>query len=213
MVSEKSADPPEQDEGALAAEVRALRALLEELQSGLGPGVQSALRERSSALQQLGGELDAHRAEAERLAQALEAAEARAARLEREAGRWRDTARQGLQELSQKARAAAERFETQTAELNAAISAMKAELAASRSEAASAESARRTTAKARDKAIALAEERERQRIAMAEEHERQRIAMEGSLSWRITAPLRWVLAGLDRLFKRAARLRRKLRGG
>ena len=40
MVSEKSADPPEQDEGALAAEVRALRALLEELQSGLGPGVQ-----------------------------------------------------------------------------------------------------------------------------------------------------------------------------
>ncbi len=90
---------------------------------------------------------------------------------------------------------------------------MKAELAASRSEAASAESARRATAKARDKAIALADERERQRIAMAEEHERQRIAMEGSLSWRITAPLRWISARLDRLFKRAARLRRKLRGG
>lgn len=202
MVSEKSADPPEQDEAALAAEVRALRALLEELQSGLGPGVQSALRERSSALQQLGGELDAHRAEAERLAQALQAAEARAAELDREAGRWRTAARKGLKELSEKARAAAERFEAQSAELNGAITATKAQLAASRAEAASAESARRTAAKARDKAVALAEERERQRLAM-----------EGSLSWKITAPLRWTSRGLDRLFKRAASLRRKLKGG
>ncbi|HEY5412112.1 MAG TPA: hypothetical protein VIJ94_15425, partial [Caulobacteraceae bacterium] len=40
--------------------------------------------------------------------------------------------------------------------------------------------------------------------------ERRRMQMTRSLSWRITAPLRWLPAALHRLMRRAARLRRKL---
>ncbi len=36
------------------------------------------------------------------------------------------------------------------------------------------------------------------------------MAMADSLSWRITAPLRWLPAALQRLAKRGARLRRRL---
>ena len=189
-MSKNSSDPPEQDAAVLAAEVKALRALLEEVQSGLGPGVQSALRERSTALQHLGGELDAHRDEAERLRLALEAAEARAAELEREAARWRTAARKGLQEISVKAKAAAERFEAQTTELNADLSAMRAELEASRSETSAVEAQRRAAASARDKAVALA------------------ASMTRSWSWRLTAPLRRTAEAVHRLLKRGARLRR-----
>ncbi|HEX4097875.1 MAG TPA: hypothetical protein VHX64_14200, partial [Caulobacteraceae bacterium] len=135
MASEKSEQSADQDPAALALEVKALRALIEELQAGLGPSVQSSLRERSMELQRLGGELDERRARAERLQQALDAAEAKAAELEREAGRWRDAARRGLDEIAERARAAAARFEAETAELDRALNAIRAELASSHAEA------------------------------------------------------------------------------
>ena len=47
----------DQDAAALALEVKALRALLEELQAELRPAVQSSLRERSSELQRAGADL------------------------------------------------------------------------------------------------------------------------------------------------------------
>lgn len=214
MASENSAGPPEGEEAAaLAAEVKALRALLEELQAGLGPAVQSSLRERSSALQQLGGELDGHRNEAERLRQALEAAQARVADLDREAARWREAAQRGLDEISGQARAAAARFEAQTAALDAALTAVKTELAASRAETSAAEASREAAALARDEAAALAERRQRRVRSLRAKviaRERRRMAMADSLSWRITAPLRWLPAALQRLAKRGARLRRRL---
>ena len=202
MASENSADPPgggDKDAAALAGEVKALRGLLEELQAELRPAVQSSLRERSSQLQRLGGELDEHRIEAERLAQALDAAEARAAELEREAARWKDAARRGLDEISERARAAAARFEVQTAELNQALTAIKAQALAA--------------AQARDAASALADRRQRRvRSLRAKvlERERRRMRMTRSVSWRITAPLRWVSDALGRLLKRGARLRRRM---
>ena len=207
MASENSAGPPEGEEAAaLAAEVKALRALLEELQAGLGPAVQSSLRERSSALQQLGGELDAHRTEAERLRRALEAAEARAADLDREAARWREAALRGLADISEQARAAAVRFEARSAELDAALATMRSELTSSRAEASAAEAAR-------EAAVALADRRQ-QRVrslqAKVVARERRRKAMTESVSWRITTPLRWIPAALQRLAKRVARLRRRL---
>ena len=202
MASENSADPPggkAQEAAALAGEVKALRGLLEELQAELRPAVQSSLRERSSELQKLGGELDERRAEAERLAQALDVAEARAAELEREAARWKDAARRGLDEISERARAAAARFEAQTVELNQALTAIKAQATAA--------------AEARDAASALADRRQRRvRSLRAKvlERERRRMRMTRSVSWRITAPLRWVCAAWERLMKRGARLRRRM---
>ena len=202
MASENSADPPgggDEEAAALAGEVKALRSLLEELQAELRPAVQSSLRERSSQLQHLGGELDAHRAEAERLAQALDAAEARAAELQREAARWKDAALRGLDEISERARAAAARFEAQTTELNQALTAIKAQAQAA--------------AQARDAASALAERRQRRvRSLRAKvlERERRRMRMTRSVSWRITAPLRWICDALVRLLKRGARLRRRI---
>ena len=209
MASENSADPPgggDEEAAALAGEVKALRGLLEELQAELRPAVQSSLRERSTELQRLGGELDERRSEAERLGQALEAAEARAAELEREAARWKDAARRGLDEISERARAAAARFEAQTSELNQALTAIKTELTASQAQAAAA-------AEARDAASALADRRQRRvRSLRAKvlERERRRMRMTGSVSWRITAPLRWIPAALSRFLKRGARLRRRM---
>jgi chromosome segregation ATPase len=206
MASENSEDSEHKDADALAGEVKALRALLEELQAELRPAVQSSLRERSSQLQQLGGELDERRAKAERLAAALDAAEARAAELEREAGRWKDAARRGLDEIAERARAAAARFEQQTQALNQALTAIKAELASSQAQAAAA-------VQARDAAAALAERGQRRARALKAkvlERERRRMRMARSLSWRITAPLRWIPAALNRLMKRGARLRRRM---
>lgn len=208
MASEKSEQSADQDPAALALEVKALRALIEELQAGLGPSVQSSLRERSTELQRLGGELDERRARAERLQQALDAAEAKAAELEREAARWRDAARRGLDEIAERARAAAARFEAETAELNRALTAIRGELASSQAQAAGA-------LQERDAATARAESRQ-QRVQALEaevlEHERRRTQMTGSVSWRITAPLRRMAAGLERLLKRGAKLRRRMLG-
>ena len=208
MASGKSEDSTEQDAAALAQEVKALRALIEDLQGGLGPGVQSSLRERSSELQRLGGELDERRAEAERLQAELDAAEARAADQEREAGRWRDAARRGLDEIAERARAAAARFEAETQELNRALTAIRAELATSQAEASAA-------ILARDASSALAERRQRRvRSLRAKvlERERRRMRITRSLSWKITAPLRWIPRALQRLLKRGARLRRRMLG-
>jgi chromosome segregation ATPase len=208
MASEKSEQSADQDPAALALEVKALRALIEELQAGLGPSVQSSLRERSMELQRLGGELDERRARAERLQQALDAAEAKAAELEREAGRWRDAARRSLDEIAERARAAAARFEAETAELNRALTAIRTELASSHAEASAA-------IQARDAATARAELRQ-QRVHALEaevlEHERRRTQMTRSLSWKITAPLRWIAAAVQRLMKRGAKLRRQMMG-
>jgi chromosome segregation ATPase len=208
MASEKSEESADRDAGALALEVKALRALIEDLQAGLGPGVQSSLRERSSELQRLGGELDERRTEAERLQQALDAAEARAADLGREAERWRDAARRGLDEIAERARAAAARFEAETAELGRALNAIRAELASSQAEAAAA-------AEARDAAAAQAKRRQQRLRALeaeALEREQRRLQMTRSLSWKITAPLRWIHAALQQLMKRGARLRRRMTG-
>ena len=202
MASDNSADPPgggDEEAAALAGEVKALRSLLEDLQAELRPAVQSSLRERSSELQRLGGELDAHRSEAERLRQAQDAAEARAAELEREAARWKDAARRGLDEISERARAAAARFEAQTTELNQALTAIKAQAMAA--------------AEAHDAASALAERRQRRVRSLGAkvlERERRRMRMTRSISWRITAPLRWISAALERLLRRGARLRRRM---
>jgi len=210
MTSDKSADPPSGDDeaAALAGEVKALRGLLEELQAELRPAVQSSLRERSTELQRLGGELEAHRAEAERLRGALEAAEARASELARESERWKAAARRGLDEIAEKARAQADRFEQETAALNRALTAFKAELAVSQAQA-------QAAAEALGVASALAERRQRRVRALRAkvlERERRRMRMTRSLSWRITAPLRWLPAALRRLFKRGARLRRRMLG-
>jgi chromosome segregation ATPase len=209
MASDKSADPPsegEEEAAALAGEVKALRGLLEDLQAELRPAVQSSLRERSTELQRLGGELAERQAEALRLRQALDAAEARSAGLERDVDRWRDAARRGLDEIAERARAAAARFEAETATLNQALTAAKAELKASRAEATAA-------AEALHSASALAERRQRRVRALRAKvlgRERRRMQMTRSLSWRITAPLRWLPAALHRLMRRGARLRRKL---
>ena len=209
MASDKSADPPsegEEEAAALAGEVKALRGLLEDLQAELRPAVQSSLRERSTELQRLGGELAERQAEALRLRQALDAAEARSAGLERDVDRWRDAARRGLDEIAERARAAAARFEAETATLNQALTAAKAELAASKAEAASA-------AEALHSASALAERRQRRVKALRAKvlgRERRRLQMTRSLSWKITAPLRWLPAAGRRLMRRGARLRRKL---
>ena len=209
MASENSADPPpggEEEAAALAGEVKALRSLLEELQAELRPAVQSSLRERSSELQRQGGELAEREAEAERLRQALEAASARSLELEQEAARWREAAQRGLDEIAGRARATAERFAAETAELNRALTIVKAELAASQAQAAQA-------LQARDEATALAERRRRRAASLRAKvvgREKRRMQMAGSLSWRITAPLRWMPAALHRMLKRGARLRRRL---
>ena len=209
MASENSADPPpggEEEAAALAGEAKALRSLLEELQAELRPAVQSSLRERSSELQRQGGELAEREAEAERLRQALEAASARSLELEQEAARWREAAQRGLDEIAGRARATAERFAAETAELNRALTIVKAELAASQAQAAQA-------LQARDEATALAERRRRRAASLRAKvvgREKRRMQMAGSLSWRITAPLRWMPAALHRMLKRGARLRRRL---
>ena len=204
-MSDNSAEG-EKDAAALAAEVKALRGFLETLQAQLTPAMQASLRERSDELQRLGGELAERTAAVERLQADLDAERDRAADLEREAGRWRDAARRGLDELTERVRIAQARFEAQTSELNTALTVARAEAAARKAEA-------ETAIRARDETAALAERRQRRVRSLRAKvigREQARMRMTRSLSWRITTPLRWIPAALNRMLRRGARLRRKL---
>jgi DNA repair exonuclease SbcCD ATPase subunit len=186
--------PPEGEarSSALADEVRALKALLAELQSEISPAVMSSLRERSSELQRLSGELDASLTHA--------------AELQREVERWRGAALRGLDEISDRAHAAAERFEQREAELSQALSAVRDQLEASRAQAASA-------SQARDAAMKDVERARRRSLSLKYKvlrREAVRLRMTRSLSWRITAPLRWIAQATHQLLLGLARLRRRL---
>jgi chromosome segregation ATPase len=197
---------PETRAAALAEEVRELRALLAELQSELRPAVQSSLRERSTELQRLGGEMAEQAAEADRLRRELGEAHSRAQELEREAERWRGAATRGVEEIAERARAAAERFEQRTGELDQALAAARARLEAvlARAEAAieAREEALKDLGRARRRSGSL-----RARVLRAEA---RRVDMQRTLSWRITAPLRWIPMAIRRLLLGAARLRRRV---
>ena len=196
----------DQDAAALALEVKALRALLEELQAELRPAVQSSLRERSSELQRAGADLAERQAEIDRLQSALAAAEARAVEFEEECGRWREAARRGLDEIAERALKARALYEQQTGELNQALTTAKVQLEAARAEA-------RAIARARDEAREDAERRQRRVRALKAKvvrREQRRMQMTRSLSWRITAPLRWVPAAIARFLLGGARLRRRM---
>jgi chromosome segregation ATPase len=182
----------EEDAAALALEVKALRALLEELQADLSPAVQSSLRERSTELQRAGADLAERQETIERLQADLADAEARAAAFQEEADRWREAARRGLDEIGERARQAQARFDLQTAELNQALTAAKVRLEAAREEA-----ERR-------------QRRARSLKARVVSREKRRMQMTRSLSWRITAPLRWAIAATERRLLAGARLRRRL---
>jgi len=201
--------PPPDDQAraqALAEEVRELRRLLLDLQGELKPAFQSSLRERSEELQRLGGELSEREAELARLNADLEAARARALDLETEVGRWKDAATRGVDELAAKARAAAERFEKETAELADALASARAQLEASRAQA-------RTVAAARDAALSdlgRREARVRSLKAKVIRREVRRIEMMNSLSWKLTAPIRWWPRAVHRTLLGLARFRRRL---
>jgi chromosome segregation ATPase len=219
MAADKSRQGGE-DAADLAGEVKALRDLLQSLQAQISPAMQSSLRERSDELQRLGGELAEHKAEAERLQAALDAADSRALELEREAGRWRDAARRGLDELAERIRAAQARFEHQTSELNAALTAAREELRTRLADAETALEARQAEAvaaiEARDRAVGDAKRRERMVQTLKAKvvgRERRRIELERSVSWRISQPLYRLEAWLTLTKRRAARLKRKLFGG
>ena len=196
-------DPiPSDDEARAAAfadEVRQLRQLLIDMQSDLSPAMQSSLRERSDELQRLGGELALRDEEAARLRSQLGEAEARARDLEREVERWRDAALRGVEAVAEKARAAAERYERETAELIQNLAAARAQAQA--------------VALARDAAQQEVERRKtriRSLRAKVIQRERRRIEMMESPSWRVTAPLRWLQKAPHELLLRGARLRRRL---
>ena len=196
-------DPiPPDDEARAAAlvdEVRQLRRLLVDMQFDLSPALQSSLRERSDELQRLGGELALRDEEAARLRIQLREAEARARDLEREVERWRDAALRGVEAVAEKARAAAERYERETAELIQSLAAARAQAQAA--------------ALARDAAQQEVERRKtriRSLRAKVVQRERRRIEMMESPSWRVTAPLRWLQKAPHQLLLRGARLRRRL---
>lgn len=194
--------PPE----ALAEEVRRLKALLLEVQAELRPAIQSSLRERSTELQRIGGELHEQQAEAERLKRALEEALERQAELEREATRWREAATRGLKEISERSRAAQARFDAQIVELNQTIDILRDQLGASRSEA-------QTATAALDTALATAERATRRAGSLKARVlrvEAWRIEVEGSAAWWIAAPVRRLERAWRRLMLSGARLRRRL---
>ena len=202
--------PPEGEAraAALAEEVRQLRRLLLELQSELRPAVQSSLRERSDELQRLGGEVAVREEELERLKADLKTARRRSLELEQEVERWKGAARRGLDELQEKARAAADRFEQQTEELTEALAAVRSQLEASRAQA-------RSITQARDAALMEVERRTtriRSLRARLLKREVRRIEMMRSLSWRITAPLRWFPKAFHRFLVETARMRRRIFG-
>lgn len=197
---------PEGRAAALAEEVRQLKALLVELQAELKPAIQSSLRERSSELQRLGGEMAEREAQARRLRGELDEALVRTRDLEREVERWRGAAQRGVEEVAEKAREAAQRFEARTDELNQALAAVRRQLQASRAQSEAAVQARETAV--RDL------ERTRRRAgalkARVLRREARRVQMMTSLSWRITAPLRWLALATRRMLLGGARLRRRL---
>lgn len=213
MASDNSSETPAEGDGdaaTLALEVKALRALLEELQVELKPAVQSSLRERSSELQRAGADLAEQQAAIDRLTAALAAAEARSARLEEEAARWREAAHRGLDEIAERAREAAARFAQETAELNQALTAAKARLDAAQAEALKLKQARDA---AREEAV-VREDRIRVLETKVLGREQRLQEMTRSLSWRITTPLRWITrplaASLQPLLLELARRRRRM---
>jgi chromosome segregation ATPase len=191
---------------ALAEEVRQLKSLLEALQAELEPAIQSRLRERSSELQRIGGELAELQVEAERLRLQLDHAQARSADLEREVERWRGAATRGVDEIAERARAAAARLEARMAELDEAMARLRVQLDASRGQTQAAILEREAAVKAL--------ERSRRRIgslkAKVLRREARRMQMTRSLSWRLTSPLRWAQQVGSRLLLGGARLRRRL---
>ena len=211
MASDDSSNLPPSaasDAGAasLAEEVRQLRSLLVGLQADLGSGVQSSLRERSAELQRLGGELADRDRQLQRLQNELQSAGERAEALETEVERWRDVARRGVDEIADKARAASVRFEHQTAELIGTLASVRAQLESSRAQA-------RTLTQARDAALQQVERRTariRSLKAKIIRREVRRIELMTSLSWKITAPLRWAPEAFRQALLSVARLRRRL---
>ena len=190
---------------ALADEVRELKQLLVELQSELKPALQSSLRERSSELQRLGGELSERDESLASLKLELAASLRRATELEEDVERWKAAARRGVDEIARKARDTAERFEQQTAELSQALALARSQLEASRAQA-------RSMTQARDAALSEVERRTARITALKARIVRRESRKIRSLSWRITAPLRWWERTSLRLLKRGARLRRRLLG-
>ena len=191
---------------ALAEEVRQLKALLIGLQSDLGAGVQASMRERSAELQRIGGELSDKDRQLQRLQGELQSAGGRAEELEAEVARWRDAATRGLDEIAGKARAASERFERETAELIGTLASVRAQLEASRTQS-------KALTQARDVALQQVDRRQarvRSLRAKIIRREVRRIEMMKSLSWRITAPLRWIPKAIQRALLSGARLRRRL---
>ena len=200
---------PEGRAAALAEEVRQLRALLVELQAELKPAIQSSLRERSSELQRLGGEMAEQETATRRLQGELDGALARTQDLEREVERWRGAAQRGVDEIAERAREAAQRFEARTDELNQALAAVRSQLEASRAQGDAA-------VKAREAAVRDLERTRRRAGALKARvlrRETRRVQMMNSLSWRITAPLRWLAQAWRRMLLGGARLRRRLLRG
>ena len=146
--------PGEDRPSALAEEVRDLRRLLVALQSELKPALQSSLRERSTELQRLGGELSEKDEAVRALRLELDQALRRSAELELDVERWRDAARRGVDEIALKARETAERFERQAAELTEALAQARAQLDSSRAQT-------RAMTQARDSALRDVERRRR----------------------------------------------------
>jgi chromosome segregation ATPase len=203
-----SSSAPDDGAGRSETEIEALRLQIAELLAELKPGLQSQLRERSGELQRLGGELAEREELARRLKLDLEALQARSAELEDEVRRWKDVARRGVDEIAEKARLAAERFERETDELTRALAETRAQLEASRAQG-------RSLAQARDAALGEVKRRNaRVRTLRARiiRREVRRIEMMNSLSWRLTAPIRWAPKALHRMLLGGARLRRKILG-
>jgi chromosome segregation ATPase len=208
MAPDSSSPPPANDARAagLAEEVRELRRLLVDLQSDLKPAVQSSLRERSEELQRLGGELSVRDDELARLRRELDEARVRSSELDREVERWRDAARRGVDEVAEKARATAQRFELETAELTQSLASVRAQLEASRAQV-------RSIGQARDAALQQVERRGARIRALKAKvirREVRRIELMNSLSWRLTAPIRWLPVAFRRALLGGARLRRRL---
>ncbi len=197
---------PDDRGAALADEVRLLRRLLLDLQDELRPAVQSSLRERSSELQRLGGELSERDDELRQARAELQAALARSTELEQEVERWRDAAHRGVDEVAEKARAAAERFQQQSGELERALAAVRAQLETSRAQV-------QPITRARDAALQEVERRKARIRALKAKvlrREARRIEMMRSPSWRLTAPIRWLPRFIHRVLLETARLRRRL---